>query len=269
MLQQDFLPESMYTIDSSMTYEKLCCFYKEGTTITGNVRRINSSLKVIEVELGNGHLGFMSFEEATIYPLYKPNGEISPNLYSLVGKTIRAKIIDFDSSNQSPLLSRKCHILDALTFLKNETDFINATITGFSKHSAFFDIGAGIMGRSNTKAFSVTRFRDIRDIGFNVGDIVPVQIISFIEEETKFDVSRIAALPSVFDILSVGDVVTAKVFEQLNDEQKNGYHIQVDKKFDGIVDSPDIALKYGDTITVFIKKIKDDGNLKATLVKNW
>jgi len=268
MLQQNFLPESMYTIDSSMTYEKLCCFYKEGTTITGNVRRINSSLKVIDVDLGNGCFGSMSLEEATIYPLYKPDGTISPNLYHLVGKTIRATIIGFDSSNQLPLLSRKVHMLDAITFFKNETEFLDAYITGFSKHSAFFDIGAGIMGRSNTKAFATTKFRDVKDIGLHVGDIIPVKIISFSENESRFDVSRVAALPSVFDILSEGDVVTAQVFEQVKDEQEIGYYVQVDKKFNGIVDSPDVNLRYGDTITVFIKKIKDDGNLKVTLVKN-
>lgn len=268
MLQQNFLPESMYKIDSSMTYEKLCRFYNEGTTLTGKVRRINSSKKIIEVELGNGFLGFMSFEEATIYSLYKPDGTISPNLNNLVEKTIRVRIISLDSSTQTTFLSRKAHMLDAINVFKNETTIINAYIISFSKHSAFFDIGAGIIGRANTKNFSTTIFRNIRDIGFKVGDIVTVQILSFLEDCAKFDVSRVNPLPSVFNALSEGDVVTAKVFEPVNDVEKIGYYVLVEKNYKGIVDSPYLNLKYGDIITVFIKKIKEDGNLKVTLIKN-
>lgn len=270
MLQQQiFLPESMYNIDSSMTFKKLFCFYNEGTTITGKVRRINSTSKIIEVELGNDFLGFMSFKEATIYPIYRPDGRLSPNVYRLMGKNIRVKIIGFDPSNQFPFLSRKEHMLDALTFLKSKNGFINAYISSFSKHSAFFDLGGGIIGRSNTKNFSSAMFRDIRDIGLRKGDIIPVQFISFSEEENRFDVSRIAGLPSVFDSISAGDVVTAQVFEEVNDVEKIGYYILVDKMYSGIVDSPDIPLEYGDTVCVFIKKIKENGKLKTSLVKKW
>ena len=112
-------------------------------------------------------------------------------------------------------------------------------------------------------------FRDIRDIGLRKGDIIPVQFISFSEEENRFDVSRIAGLPSVFDSISAGDVVTAQVFEKVNDVEKIGYYILVDKMYSGIVDSPDIPLEYGDTVCVFIKKIKENGKLKTSLVKKW
>lgn len=269
MLHKNFLPESLYNIDSTMTYEKLYDFYESRTTLTGKVRRLNSQERLMEVELGNGFLSFMSFEEATIYPISRPDGTFSPNLYHLVGKTIRAKIIGFDHSNKTPFLSRKENMLEALPFLKGQTnEFINASISSFSKHSAFFDMGAGIMGRASTMDFSAARFRDIRDLGFKIGDIIPIQIISFLEEENKFNVSRVATLPSVFDVLSEGDVVTAQVFDKVNDDEQIGYYILVDQTFTGIVDSPDIELKYGDMITVFIKKIKTDGKLKVTLVKN-
>ncbi len=260
------LPESVYEPDSNMNYQKLIAFYESNITITGNVLRLNSSAQLLEVELGNGFMGVMSFEDSTIYPIFKEDGTPSPNLYQLVGKNINVKIINMEDGNI--FLSRRKNMLEALEFLKNEKEIRFATVTAFSKLSAFFDIGAGIIGRAYSKDFSNVKYKNIKDIGVEVGEMLPVNIISFFEEENKFNLSRVNALPSSEDFYSEGDVVTAKVFDRVTeDEDEIGYYVLIDKRFCGIVDSSNIKLEYGDTISVFIKHIKENGLLKLTMVK--
>jgi len=267
MLQQIFLPESIYELDYSTTMKTLSDCYVSDTPITGKVLRLNSSQKSFDVELGRNIIASMSFEEATIYELFNDNGGISPNLYQLVGKNIRAKIIGFDFL-RSPILSRKANMLEALDFFKNETDqIITASITAFSRLSAFFDLGAGIIGRSFAKDFSAIKYSNIKDLGLKVGDVIPVKITSFIEEKNKFNLSRVATLPSVFNVIDEGDVYIAKVFGPVFDAENVGHFALVEDTFIGIVDSPEIELNYGDLVSVFVKKIKKDGKLKLSIVK--
>ena len=266
MSQQLFLPESMYKIDSQMSLEKLSISQSFDTVVTGNVRRIDSKLHILEVDLGNSITGMMTYEEATIYPILKEDGDLSPNLYHLVGKNIRAKVIGFDTSGKFVFLSRKQNMLRALEFFKKENHVQYAAITAFSRLSAFLDIGGGILGRSHTTSFSPIRFKNVKDVGFKVGDLISCSITSFSEEMMKFDLSRVALLPKPAEVLSEGDVVKATVFDPVFDNEGIGYFVLIDKNFCGIVNSSEKILHYGENITVFIKKIKENGNIKLTLI---
>lgn len=264
MSMQFYLPESMYKLDSTINRENLYSLYECGVSVTGRVIRLNSKDKILEVDLGDNIIGIMRFEDATIYPVYDAEGVASPNVYKLVGKNIQAKIIGFDNTNI--FVSRKLNMLEALEVLKNETHFEFAKITGFSRMSAFFDVGAGIVGRSNSKEFSNVKFRDIQDIGLQNGDIVPVSVIEYFNEDKRFELSRVDVLPSHNDYFSSGDTVTCKVFEPVLDTEVIGHYVLIDRTFCGIVDSPKIKLQYGDEIVAYVKKVKDAG-LKLAMVE--
>ena len=262
--KQIFLPESMYKVDSEMTYERLSDLYESGQTVTGTVTRLNSKDELLEVYLGENLTGIMPFASSTIYPLYRYGG-ISPNIYELVGKNIQAKIKCIDGNKI--FLSRRENMLNALELLRDKTDKIEYTsIIGFSKSSAFIDMGAGIIGRIRSKAFSPVKFRDIRDVGIKVGDIISAKITEFLEEDNKFELSRVDILPSHYEVFNPNDVVVCKVFEPVCDLGNIGYYVLINNNYCGIVDSPKVKLNYGDNIIGYIKKLKDEG-IKLTLVE--
>ena len=253
MSKQIFLPEALYGIDSEMTYNKLYIYYKTNTSVTCKVLRSDSKNQLLEVDLGGNLTGIIPFELSTIYQIY--NGtSLSPNIFSLVGKNVRAKIQKFDFENNTIILSRKESMLEAFEILKDTTQIDFAVITGFSKSSAFVDIGAGITGKSTEKAFSSIIFNNIEEIGINKGDIISVTVLSCDEETKRFELSRVDALPQINNFLSRDDHILCTVLAPI-DSEKTGYFVSIDKNnFKGIVDSPYEELFPGDKIVAIIKR---------------
>lgn len=264
-MSNQFLPESMYQVDTKMSYETLLYSFENNLAITGRITRLNSKDKTFEVYLGGNFNGIIHFEDATIYSVYFEDGNITPNIFNLTGKIIRAKIIHIDD-NGTIFLSRKENMYEALDFLKDKKEIQYASITGFSVLSAFIDIGAGITGRSYSFTFARVKFKNIKDIGLKIGDIISVKILSFLDESSYFELSRVDALPSHYDVINPRDFVTCKIFDPVRDENEDGYYALIDGKFCGIVDSPDMHLNYGDTVVAYVKKLKDTG-VKMNMVK--
>lgn len=264
MSKQIFLPEALYEVDSNMTQEKLSVLFETTSSITGKVTRLYSKDKYLEVQLGGGFTGTMSFEDATIYPIYKENGDLSPNIYSLVGNIIQAKIISIEDGQV--ILSRKENMLEALESLKNESFINTALITGFSKYSAFFDIGAGITGKSCGKNYAAVKYKSTEDFNLRVGDLLSVKVTNFLEDTNHFELSRIATLPSIHNALEQSDVITCKVFDPIGDIAEVGYFVSIDDKYCGILDSPNTHLQYGDEVIAVVRKVLDKG-AKLKLVK--
>lgn len=264
-MKQEFLPESMYDVDLDMTYEKISYFHENNLSLTGFVKEISTKKRILEVNLGGGLTGILPFTLSTIYTLYQPNGYLSPNVHSLYRKKIRFKIFHIDSNNI--ILSRKASMLEALESLKKESFIQYASITGFSRTSAFLDIGAGIIGKSYGKEFCRNLFSNAKDVGLKLGNIISVKILSYIESEKHFELSRVAALPPVQSILRKNSQVTCKVFGPVNDKEGIGYFVGIfNNSFCGIVDSPYVTLHYGDEISAIVKKITPKG-VKLLFVK--
>lgn len=254
-MKQTFLPESFHSVEPTMTYEKLSNSYENNLTVTGEVLRLDPQTRTLCVQLGNNLFGNIPFEEATIYSTYKKNGSLSPYVYALTGKKIRAKIKCF--SDSEIILSRKDNMLIALEHLKNQKHISLASITGFSKVSAFLDIGAGIVGKCYGRNFFNAQFSNAKDIGLILNDVISVDVISFSEYTNYFELSRVSALPPIKNVLKENDCVRCKVFGKPSGDNTNfGYFVGIyHNSFCGIVDSPYIKLKYGDEIIARIKSI--------------
>lgn len=260
MSKRNFLPESFYSIDNEMDIKKLTSIFNNSSPITGKVIRIDTQNESLEIALGNGFYGSMKFIDATIYPIYKDDETLSPSVYTLVGNTIQAKILAIEEDNI--ILSRKENMLEAIEYLKSEKEIESASITGFSKLSAFIDMGAGIIGRSYGKNFSVVKYNDITDTDFKIGDTISVKTLEFLEESNKFELSRVDTLPSTFDYLHRGDLVIGKVFDHVSDLENPGYYVSIeDNKFCGIVDILDDSteLNYGDSIWATVHRVTNKG----------
>lgn len=255
MSKKFFLPESLSEVDLEMNLEKLSDLYASNSTVVGKIKRLDTKNRYFIVELGGGITATMPVEEATMYPLYNPDNTYSVYITLLLFQTIQAKIIIFEENNI--VLSRKANMLEILEILKDEKDNVWGVISGFSRLSAFLDIGGGIIGRSYSKNLCNTIFENTRDIGLQKGDLVSIKILNFSEKYGNFEVSRVDALPNFEDVLNVGDVVNCKVFTPLDDGI--GHFVLIDSTFNGIVDSKEVELKYGDTIKALIKSITSKG----------
>lgn len=258
-----FLPESMYEIDSTMDFKKIQFINNFKLSLTGIVIRENSRDEYLEVLIGENLTAILPFSQATIYPTHKEDGSISPNIYELVGNKIRAKIISLN--NDKIILSRKENMIEALENLKKQTEFELAVITGFSKQSAFFDVGAGIQGRSHTKDFSLIKFHDIKDIGIKKNERVPVKVIEFLDDEMRFNLSRVSALPSHYDHFWEGDRVVATVFNPAPNSN-GGHFVLIDNTWGGIVNPSATQIEYGDKIVACVHALSENG-LKLNLVE--
>lgn len=244
---QLYLPEAMYHLDENMNLEKISRSYIDDTTVTCKVTRLDCYDQVLEVDLGNHLYGIIPFEDASIYPAFKDD-RISPSIISLVGHDIRAQVT---SLKPQIVLSRKRHMLQALSIFAHQNHFEYSTITGFSSLSAFVDIGAGITGKLSKRNFIPVRFRNIRDIGFKLYDTFPTDVLNFDPLNNWFELSRLSCLPHFTDVLQKGDVVTCKVFDSVPDG--SGYHVCINKSIAGIVDST-VPLYYGSEIVAVVRK---------------
>lgn len=252
--KQTFLPESLYSMDYDITLEKINILYQTQTPIIGTVTRLDIENQMFEVHLGNCIKSYMTFSESTIYPVFKEDGSISAYIGSLVGKKIRANILSIKDNNI--YLSRKTNMENALKVLANSTKIPYAEITGFSKLSAFMDIGEGLTGRCYGKDFAQTIYKNIRDIEIEEHSLISVEIQNYDPETKYFNLSRVSLLPKVSDFIHEGDLVTCKVYTQLDDI---GYYTLIDKQFKGILDSSYERLYYGDIVTAKVKKMSARG----------
>ena len=71
----------MYHIDLKMTRKKLSVFYENKSPITGRVIRLDFKNQLLEVNIGGDIIAKMPFEESTIYPTFKEDGSLSPNIF--------------------------------------------------------------------------------------------------------------------------------------------------------------------------------------------
>jgi len=264
-MYQFFLPESMYSLDSEMYFAKLLWYYETGSTLPGKVVRIHEKQNYFDVDLGNGILAKMPFNESTIYPVYKDKEHtfLSPELYHLIGKKVQVKITQCKNLYKI-FVSRKENMEELIINIKDQKYFDFVEITGYSKVSAFIDVGGGIRGKISPQNFSPVRFNHIRDVEIPTGTIISASVLSFDMDTMQFELTRIPQ--KVKSTLYQNQIVTAKVFDSLKDG--TGYFCLVKNSVGAIIDSPDFELHYGDNVIAEVKSISPKG-LRIEFLKKF
>lgn len=247
-----YLPESEYKLDSALTREN----FKKGDIVTGRVEIIMKSKKFFIIDLG-GTKAHMLFEESTIYQSRESSkGYVDPNIYALLGKIIRAKVVDVGES--IIMISRKELMHEALNYFKSvNPDKFTVSITAFNKLSAFVDVGSGIHGRIIPSEFAAAHFNKIEDVGLSIGDTFVAKNLAYNEQLKSFDLSRIAAISDEPNKFTRDDQVNFKVFKTLDDGE--GYLGLIDKKYPALLDSRNVKLHYCDEVTGVVKEVTPKG----------
>ena len=246
----NYMPESKYFVDSKLTRENL----NTGDIVTGIVTSLVTSKQFLVVNLGNFN-AIMPFEYCSIYENKFREGYIDPNIFSLIGRTIRARVV---KTGTNIIISRKELMKEALDYFKrvNPSEF-TVVITGFNKLSAFVDVGAGIHGRIMPSEFANIHFNNIQDIGLKIGDSFTVKNIGYNEEVKSFELSRMAVIFDTPHNYQRDDNVNFKVFKSLND--RSGYLGLIDNKYLALLDSRRVRLSYGDEVIGIVKEVTDKG----------
>jgi len=263
MAKQLFLPEFMCSVDSGMTLGKLEVSYLSQTPVTGKVIKINLRDRFLTVNLGGNFISYMPFEEATIYPIYKPDNSISPAILSLLNKRIQVQILKIKGNNIN--ISRRINMLNALDYFKKQSQIKYAAIVGFNNLSAFIDIGAGLSGKILAKDLSPVLYHNPKDLGLHRGDIISVNVLEYLPDSFFFTLAR--NFPKLEESLKISDLVRCKVFDKVyNDPDGIGYYVLIKGTIKGIVDSEFIKLNYGNKILARVKQITKKGP-KLEIVK--
>ena len=246
----EYMPESTYSIDSELTRETL----NKGDIVTGVVKSLVTSKQFIVVDLGN-FKAIMPFEYCSIYKTKFRKGYIDPNIFSLLGRTIRARVINV---GEDIIISRKELMQEALDYFTkfNPSEF-TVVITAFNNLSAFVDVGAGIHGRIMPFEFANVHFNNIQDIGLKIGDSFTVKNLGFNEEIKSFELSRMAVIFDNPHNYQRDDHVNFKVFKSLND--RSGYLGLIDNKYLALLDSRRVRLSYGDEVIGIVKEVTNKG----------
>jgi len=183
------MPERFYSLDDNMSIDKIIQAQDTGECLVGKVLLYNSVSKAMEVDLGNGYIGFLPIEYASIYPVILPNGNLASATRKIIGKTILVNVIDIINNIDSPkaILSRKGTMLKAFDFISNSIGKeIECCITSFESYGVYVDVGNGIDGMIHFKELCIPRVNHFSDIGINIGDKITAKIISV---DNKFHVS--------------------------------------------------------------------------------
>lgn len=134
-------------------------------------------------------------------------------------------------------------------------DIINAEVTFIKKNIAFLQY-KDLTLICPIKEVSNSFVREITDY-FEVGDIIPVKIISDKKYRNCIKVSYKDCYPDSIENYHVGDIILVIV----NSRIKDGYHVEVSLNVKGIMDT-NKALLFGESIFARVRGIKKGIGLK-------
>lgn len=262
MNERKIYPESYYSVDNNMSLEKLLTAKRTGNFVVGKVICWSEKTNCLHVELGNEYKGILPLEQVTIYSVSSKNGGLAPTVYSLIGKTICACVMDVVGYDYTVHLSRKENMLKTLNYL-SEDDIVEAHVTSVYPTYLYADIGHGISGFLYINQFITSRLKHMSDIGIYKGSNIRVKVLSIDKEKFFVDINY----KDCFDDLSVsyehGDIIEVMVLNPVED--KDGYFAYINPKTAGILnfsEKNEIPLEYGDKVIALVVNAKGPGKLK-------
>ncbi|MBI3744367.1 MAG: 30S ribosomal protein S1 [Chloroflexi bacterium] len=256
-------------------WRKLQEWCDAGNVIEGPVTGHNRGGAVVTVE---GVQGFVPFSQLSSAPRPAPapagaDGQPAPDLSSLVGKTLRLKVIEVSRKRNRVILSeraamqefrqqRKDHLLDEL----KEGDVRKGRISGLTNFGAFVDLG-GADGLIHISELSWESVRAPQDV-VKVGDEIDVYVIKIDKAAKRIALSLKRTRPEpwveVAEKYPVGKVVEATVtklatfgaFARLEGSVEGLIHIS--ELADRMVQHPRDVVKEGERVAVRIVKVEPE-----------
>lgn len=260
------MPERFSTLDTNMSLEKLILAKDSKEPITGKVVLWDSQEKVLEVDLGNGFIGILPIDDASIYPTLHPNGKLMPSLVYIVGKNVIVTVKSIDTDNEIPIimLSRKETMLDAFNIISNSIgETVECCVTGISPFGVFVDIGNGISGLIHYMNLCVPRVRRYSELGFDVGDKIKAKITG-VNDKFQVELNYKDLFENLAFSLNPDDITFVTILERHNGD---GYFGYLNPSTPVLVDvPPDVDCNYGDKVVARVKNSKQHHPDKLNLV---
>lgn len=251
------MPEAWYKISQDITHEELSRKFESNEFVVGKVTYWNSSKKCFEIDLGNNLVAIMPIDEASIYPTSFPDGKLKPEGFTLVGKTICAKIITI--LPDKIVLSRKANMLEAFKTICNfENKIVNCYIKSAKGTMIFTDIGHGISGLLHVTELCSCRLNDVRDLGIAEKSFINAKINSV--DPTTFHISL--GYKELFENLSdqfnYDDVIEAIALNPVQNT-KDAYFCYINPNTSAILNSvSNLIIPYGSKVIARVRASNPD-----------
>ncbi len=250
-----FLPEALY---EKSTFSSMV---EPFSPVSGTAIRFDSKSREIVVDLGDGVMGIIPEEEASIYDFTFPVGHTTPyQISSIIGKNVRA-IITGVRKDGYLFLSRERSMFEAWESLQPGA-IVDAIVTNVYASGIFVDIGNGIISFVHIYNCSCTRYNNIYN-WFKPGDHTFVKIVSK-EDNYLVTVTRKEAYLTLEDDspgVCENDIVAVKISGKV----ENGYFCEFTPGISGIIDT-EKELRESEIVKGVVKKINSKG-LKLKLLE--
>ena len=249
------MPESWYTISQDTSLEELSRKFNSNEFVVGKVTFWDSTKNLFTVDLGNNIIGFLPIEETSIYPTRYPDGSLRGEAYSIIGKTICAKIINifFDTIT----LSRKKNMLDSFEIINTfENEIIDCYIKSASGTMIFADIGHGISGLLHAKEFSCCLIYDVKDLGIEEKTFIRTQIKSINTETFHITLGYKELHENLSDKFNHGDILEVTSLTPVPNTV-DAYFAYVNPNTSAIINSiPGLELPYASKVIARVRSSK-------------
>ena len=256
----NYLPEGMDPRRGGFTPEILRKAKAEGTILQATAVVCTEQHDLL-VDLGCC-LGRIPHSETAIGISEGQVREIA--ILTRVGKPVSFRVLELPA-NGPTLLSRRLAQEEARQFLletKMPGDILPAVVTSLAGFGAFCDVGCGVPALMGIETISVSRIRHSRD-RFREDQRIFAVIRSMDRETGRIQLSHRELLGTWAEnaaLFQAGQTVTGVV----RSIQDYGAFVELTPNLSGLAE-PNLDLRVGDTISVYIKSILPD-RLKIKLV---
>ena len=249
-------------IEIIKNWEKLAEAYENKEEVECKVlKNVKGGLSI----LVKGIVGFMPASQISV--------KYVEDLSSYKGKTLKAKIIDFDQEKRRVILSSRKIEEEILEQKRNELwnsmeigKIITGRVARLTDFGAFVDLG-GLDGLIHISDLSWFRINHPSEV-VSVDEEVEVEILDFNRERNRISLGLKQTLPKPWDIFiekrEVGDKVLGKVVNMLD----FGAFVRLEEGVDGLVhvsqisrehvNKPSDVLEIGQEVTVKIIDIDEE-----------
>lgn len=252
-VNKNFMPESFYSLDNEMSLDKITRAKDNGHFLVAKVVSWDQAKQCIIADLGNDFKGKIPLSEFSIYPVMRPNGQLAPTVYSLIGQNICVCVQEI-SYDDTIVLSRKACMIKAFAFIEQcENEVVTCSITAIAQYGLFVDVGFGINGLINTRELTVSRIDNPADLGFMPKQFIDAKIISVNSDKHQISLNSKDLFENKAYTLTPGDIVEVITLRPLN-ENEDGYFVHLPPNTPALMDPPyGLKIPYGSKVLAIVK----------------